>query len=167
MIRNFHDDLTSILRPSTTVPWSFSLAVSASSFDAKVTKPKPLIEKQKRIHQVIIDLSLDRLGTFLSALTITTTMTTTYFWSSFVEDNFSIDDFSELLKEIQTLIRFRSEISTLKLTSNMAFKSSSRNRNGIFEMCKRFWVVFELVVVTLPLFDDEPLGVKVLVDWGE
>lgn len=33
--------VTSILRPSTSVPWSFSLALSASALDSNVTKPKP------------------------------------------------------------------------------------------------------------------------------
>lgn len=33
--------ITSILRPSTSVPWSFSLAFSASALVSKVTKPKP------------------------------------------------------------------------------------------------------------------------------
>lgn len=39
--------LTSILRPSTSVPWSFSLARSASELDSNVTKPKPWQEKRK------------------------------------------------------------------------------------------------------------------------
>lgn len=33
--------VTSILRPSTSVPCSFSLALSASALDSNVTKPKP------------------------------------------------------------------------------------------------------------------------------
>lgn len=33
--------VTSILRPSTNVPWSFSLAFSASALVSNVTKPKP------------------------------------------------------------------------------------------------------------------------------
>lgn len=39
--------VTSILRPSTSVPWSFSLALSASALDSNVTKPKPC--KQRRV----------------------------------------------------------------------------------------------------------------------
>ena len=53
------------------------------------------------------------------------------------------------------------------ITSNIALRSSSRKRNGIFDTCKRFCVVLEPLVVTLPLVDDEPLGVIVLVDCGE
>lgn len=41
--------LTSILRPSTSVPWSFSLARSASELDSNVTKPKPWQEKGELI----------------------------------------------------------------------------------------------------------------------
>lgn len=48
------------------------------------------------------------------------------------------------------------------ITSNIAFRSSSRNRNGIFETCRRFWVAEELFVD-----DEDPFGVIVLVDWGE
>lgn len=40
--------LTSILRPSTRVPWSFSLALSASALDSNVTKPKPCRREHKR-----------------------------------------------------------------------------------------------------------------------
>lgn len=40
--------LTSILRPSTRVPWSFSLALSASALDSNVTKPKPCKGEHKR-----------------------------------------------------------------------------------------------------------------------
>ncbi len=50
----------------------------------------------------------------------------------------------------------------LLITSNIALKSSSRKRNGIFDTCKRFCVAVELFVD-----DDEPLGVIVLVDCGE
>ena len=39
---------TSILRPSTTVPWSFSRARSASALLANVTKPNPCMPRQKR-----------------------------------------------------------------------------------------------------------------------
>lgn len=35
---------TSILRPSTTVPCNFSLALSASALHSKVTKPKPCMQ---------------------------------------------------------------------------------------------------------------------------
>ena len=49
------------------------------------------------------------------------------------------------------------------ITSNIAFKSSSRKRNGIFDTCKRFCVEFELFVDE----DVEPFGVIVLVDCGE
>ena len=38
---------TSILRPSTTVPWSFSRARSASALLANVTKPNPCMPRQK------------------------------------------------------------------------------------------------------------------------
>lgn len=50
---------------------------------------------------------------------------------------------------------------SLDHTSNMALRSSSRNRNGIFDTCKRFWIVPDVV---LPCVEDVPL---VLVDWGE
>jgi hypothetical protein len=50
-------------------------------------------------------------------------------------------------------------ILIFSITSNIALRSSSRKRNGIFETCKRFCVVLE------PLVDDEePFGVIVLVD---
>lgn len=39
--------VTSILRPSTSVPWSFSLALSASALVSNVTKPKPCKPKKK------------------------------------------------------------------------------------------------------------------------
>lgn len=39
--------VTSILRPSTSVPCSFSLALSASALDSNVTKPKPWKHKHK------------------------------------------------------------------------------------------------------------------------
>ncbi len=53
-------------------------------------------------------------------------------------------------------------ILIFSITSNIALRSSSRKRNGIFDTCKRFCVVLE------PLVDDEePFGVIVLVDWGE
>lgn len=37
---------TSIFRPSTSVPWSFSLALSASALDSNVTKPKPCEQRR-------------------------------------------------------------------------------------------------------------------------
>lgn len=40
--------VTSILRPSTSVPWSFSLALSASALDSNVTKPKPCKRRVKK-----------------------------------------------------------------------------------------------------------------------
>ncbi len=49
-------------------------------------------------------------------------------------------------------------------TSNIAFRSSSRNRNGILDTCKRFCIVPDVV---LPLVDDVPFDVIVLVDCGE
>lgn len=39
--------ITSILRPSTRVPWSFSLAFSASALFSNVTKPKPCGTQQR------------------------------------------------------------------------------------------------------------------------
>lgn len=39
--------ITSILRPSTRVPWSFSRAFSASALDSNVTKPKPCGRRRK------------------------------------------------------------------------------------------------------------------------
>lgn len=39
--------VTSILRPSTSVPWSFSLALSASALASNVTKPKPCKPKKR------------------------------------------------------------------------------------------------------------------------
>ena len=50
-----------------------------------------------------------------------------------------------------------------KITSNIALRSSSRKRNGIFDTCKRFCAAFELFVDV----DDEPFGVIVFVDWGD
>ncbi len=49
-------------------------------------------------------------------------------------------------------------------TSNIAFRSSSRNRNGIFDTCKRFCVDPDVV---LPAIDGAPFDVIVLVDCGE
>jgi hypothetical protein len=46
----------------------------------------------------------------------------------------------------------------------MALRSSSRKRNGIFDTCKRFCVAPDVV---LPVVDDVPFGVIVLVDCGE
>lgn len=39
---------TSILRPSTTVPCNFSLALSASTLCSNVTNPKPCMQERKR-----------------------------------------------------------------------------------------------------------------------
>ena len=38
---------TSILRPSTTVPCNFSLALSASALFSKVTNPNPCMQREK------------------------------------------------------------------------------------------------------------------------
>lgn len=42
------NEITSILRPSTKVPWSRSLAFSASALVSNVTKPKPFRERKGR-----------------------------------------------------------------------------------------------------------------------
>jgi hypothetical protein len=46
----------------------------------------------------------------------------------------------------------------------MALRSSSRNRNGILDTCKRFCIVPDVV---LAFVDDVPFDVIVLVDCGE
>lgn len=61
---------------------------------------------------------------------------------------------------------------SMLFTSNIALRSSSRNRNGIFETCKRFCVVAGVEgVVVVVVFDEwlviVPLEMIVLVDWGE
>lgn len=44
----FKETCTSILRPSTTVPCNFSLALSASTLCSNVTNPKPCMQERKR-----------------------------------------------------------------------------------------------------------------------
>ena len=83
----------------------------------------------------------------------------TYFWSAFIKNDFSISNFTKLLQEVNEWI-FHWNYSIL-FTSNMALRSSSRNRKGIFETCKRFWIVPDVVLACV---DDVPL---VLVDCGE
>lgn len=46
--RSTWETCTSILRPSTTVPCNFSLALSASTLCSNVTNPKPCMQERKR-----------------------------------------------------------------------------------------------------------------------
>ena len=142
---------TSILRPSTTAPCNFSRAASASSHEANVTKPKPYEEKKN------ISVT-DRL------------------WLSDSSD--TLDPRSLKMISVSTISpnccerkyerrdHMRCFLRVI-VTSNIALRSSSRNRKGIFDTCKRLCVAFDPFVLTLPVVDDEPLGVIVLVDWGE
>ncbi len=60
------------------------------------------------------------------------------------------------------IIFYQKTFFFLVITSNIALRSSSRKRNGIFDTCKRFCVELE------PFVDDEePFGVIVFIDWGD
>lgn len=93
--------ITSIFRPSTSVPWSFSLALSASALVSNVTKPKPwrqtnrggrkaqIRQKHKSIHGSIScqQIEKEKISSDL------------YLGPPLVENDLHVEDFSKLLKE--------------------------------------------------------------------
>lgn len=95
--------LTSILRPSTSVPWSFSLALSASELDSNVTKPKPCEERRragkrgeaaKQAKTIIQFLFYQKQNTLMfEGLSLPS-----YLGASLVENDLNIKDFAKLLK---------------------------------------------------------------------
>lgn len=102
--------ITSIFRPSTSVPWSFSLAFSASALFSNVTKPKPCGTQQREKSRMktqghvikdwlVVEKHLPGTSYQCFLASITARPTSTYLWTPLIEYNLYIQNLPKLLQK--------------------------------------------------------------------